>query len=333
MQTLHSPESRATRPEQAPTRGAWLSSGKRHEWQIGTSKTSRFLLNAGLALAIVLVIIATALPNLLRSRSAADQAARARYAAQAGADEQQPAAPAIEPRRVIETASMQMVAAEPAKAAEQIAALAERAGGFVESSQVFHGENQTSRAEVTVRLPAASFEQARAEIRKLAKRVEHENSRSSDVTAQAVDLQATLRNYRAEEAQYLAILHRSASIKDTLEVAQRLGEVRGRIERMQAQLNLLSRQVEMASIAVSLRSEAAAVGPVAWSPMASLRSAWHDAAQGFADYAEAMLVVLFRIPLVLAWGLSVCGLAALGWRVLRWIWKHWFAPVMPQAAS
>ncbi len=284
---------------------------------------------AGLMLALMVVAIAA--PNLLRSRMAADQASRlaadraAQLAEVQGKGEIE--TPTVDLRRVVESGTTRMTVGDPAEAAEAVAAIARRRGGYVEHSQLYRGDSYTSHAEMTLRVPADMFDNVRAEIRQLGKKVEQEDTRMADVTAQSVDLAAALRNYRAEEAQYLGIMGRARTVKDTLEVAQRLSEVRGRIERTQAQVNALSRQVEMASLAVSLRAEGAPLP--SWSPLVSFRGAWRDALAGFADYVDAMFIVLLRVPLVLAWGFTVLALAAMAWHILRWIWRHWFLRAVP----
>ena len=61
------------------------------------------------------------------------------------------------------------------------------------------GQNATA-GTLTIRVPAARFEEARAEIRKLGLRVESEKIDAQDVSRQYVDQDANLRNLRAEEA-------------------------------------------------------------------------------------------------------------------------------------
>ena len=59
------------------------------------------------------------------------------------------------------------------------------------------------------------FEEARAEIRKLGLRVESEKIDAQDVSRQYVDQDANLRNLRAEEAGYLAILKQAQRVNST----------------------------------------------------------------------------------------------------------------------
>lgn len=57
------------------------------------------------------------------------------------------------------------------------------------------------------------FEDGKAEIRKFAARIESEKTDATDVTKQYVDLQARIRNLRAEEAQYLTIMRSAGKVR------------------------------------------------------------------------------------------------------------------------
>ncbi len=144
--------------------------------------------------------------------------------------------------------------------------------------------------------------------------------------AQYVDLDATLRNYRAEEAQYLDIMRRAATVKDTLEVAEKLADVRGRMERQQAQMNLLSKQVEMSAITVTLRTEASPTpATVSWRPVAQLKTAIADAGLSLVALGNFVIFLLVQGPVVLLWSLLIGGLLLVAWKVLRWVYRRFFA--------
>jgi hypothetical protein len=82
-----------------------------------------------------------------------------------------------------------------------------------------------------------------------------------------VNHEASLRNSRAEEAQYLAILKRATAVKDVLEVSSKLEEVRGRIEVGEADLRLLHHQVEMSLLTTNITGVAEAqVFGIRWRP-------------------------------------------------------------------
>jgi hypothetical protein len=239
-------------------------------------------------------------------------------------------------RKMIRTSSIEMTVQRPAEAAEKIRALAEREGGFLVSSEM-RGEQDATGGSLTIRVPAARFEAVRAEIRKFGLRVESEKIEAQDVTRQYVDQEANLRNLQAEEAQYLGILKQAHTVKDTMEVSEKLSEVRGQIEQQQAEFNTLSKQIETVAITVSLRAEAEArVFGLNWRPLYQMKMALRDGLDGVADYASAMTAIAFYLPAVLLWLGTILLGAAVGRRLLRWAarrvfgWQKTAAAVAPQ---
>jgi hypothetical protein len=226
-------------------------------------------------------------------------------------------------RKIIRTSSLEMIVQHPAESAEKIFALVEGLGGYLETSSA-GGENATS-ATLTVRVPADRFEQALAEIRKLGLQVQSERVDAQDVTRQYVDQDANIRNLRLEETQYLAILKQASTVKDMMVVSTQLSEVRGQIERQQAEFNALSRQIETVSISIALRTEAdAQTFGLNWRPLYQLKVALHDGLESVATYTVAMITVLFYLPAALLWaGTILVGLIG-SWRMVRWIGLRWF---------
>jgi hypothetical protein len=141
-----------------------------------------------------------------------------------------------------------------------------------------------------------------------------------------------LRNLRGQEEQYLAILKRAATVKDTLEVSDKLNGVRGEIEQQQAEFDALSKQVETVAITVSLRGEAEAqVFGLHWRPLYQLKLAARQGLDSVGDYAASMASFLFYLPTVLLWLGTILIGAVLGWRILRWAARVLFA--FPKVAA
>jgi hypothetical protein len=164
------------------------------------------------------------------------------------------------------------------------------------------------------------MDEARAQIKKLALSTDLDRTDTNDVTKQYVDMSARLKNYHAEEAQYVAILKQAKTVKDTLAVSEQLSEVRAQIEQLQGELNYLAHQVEMASITVELRPEEQAqfLG-IHWRPLYQAKVAVSDGLEALVDYASTMLGLLARLPAILLWIATVVFLAAVACRLLRWI--------------
>jgi hypothetical protein len=237
-------------------------------------------------------------------------------------------------RKIVRTSSIDLIVQKPAEAAEKLRKLAESVGGFQVSSQVSGGPDATS-ASLTARVPAARFEEARAEIGKLGLRVENERLEAQDVTRQYVDQAASLRNLRAEEAQYLTILKQFRTVKDTLDVSEKLSAVRGQIEQQQAEFDALSKQIETVAINLLLRAEAEArVFGLTWRPLYQMKLALREGLDGLADYASTMTAIVFYLPTVALWLATIMVSAALGWRILRWAERRAFgvkiAAIVPQ---
>ena len=182
----------------------------------------------------------------------------------------------------------------PAGAAEEVRKLAERSGGYLVSSQV-QGSEANASATVSVRVPVAQFESVRNQIRQLGLRVESDKIEAQDVTRDYVDRDSLrLRNLRAQEQQYLQILKRATTVKDTLEVSDKLNEVRGQIEQQQAEFDALSKQIETVAITVELRSDAEAqVLGLQWRPLSRIKAAIRDGLDGLGDYVASMTAFAF----------------------------------------
>jgi hypothetical protein len=306
------------------------------------------------------LIIASAVPNLMRSRLATNEsgervlqterASNVYYSPVAKAKSEQAiladagvvatstaggaSANAAGDRKIVRSGELGLIVQGPAEVAEKIRLLAETQGGFLVSSEVSGGPNATS-GSLTIRVPEARFEETWAEIHKLGRRVETEKIDAQDVTRQYVDQDASLRNLRAEEGQYLAILKQAHTVKETLEVSEKLTGVRGQIEQQQAEFNALSKQVETVAITISLRAEAETqVLGLNWRPLYQMKVALRDGLDAVASYAGAMISILFYLPAVLLWmGTILAGVAA-GWKAWRWVARAFVAgPKGPTVAN
>ena len=128
---------------------------------------------------------------------------------------------------------------EKAAIAQQVAS---RHGGWVEYSYV-----SEDGATISLRIPVPELEAALAELRQLGT-LKSETRSATDVTDQLVDLDARLRNARAEEERLLEILEKATTVDEILMVEDRLSAVRERIERLEAMKKNLEEQVDYATV-------------------------------------------------------------------------------------
>ncbi|MEK7070433.1 MAG: DUF4349 domain-containing protein [Patescibacteria group bacterium] len=249
-----------------------------------------------------------------------------------------PSAVAID-RKIIKNGSLSLLVEKAEDAVSVITKIAENAGGFVENATISDSNNcvyqrysqpctqqAVKSGNITIRVPADKFEDSFASIRTLAIKVESENNNSRDVSAEFTDQQAKLKNMKAEEVQYQEIMKRAVKIEDVLSVTKQLTDVRGRIDVLQGQINYLSRQVDMSTISVDLRSEAN-IGSVGneWRPVSVAKQALKDMLTLLTEYVNGIIVFIIHIPIyllhVLAWLVYfffwVFGLYLI-WQVLKY---------------
>jgi hypothetical protein len=223
-------------------------------------------------------------------------------------------------KKIIRDGSLGLFVISPEEAIKQVEELAKVAGGFVQNSQIYEVRNGVKAGSVIIRVPADKFEATITEIKKLAKEIDREEVDSRDVTEQFIDLEARLHNAQAEEARYLEIMGRAQTIKDTLDVSERLGSVRERIEILTGQLQYLSRQVDMSTINVSLSSyDDVKVFGLRWRPLYEIKKSFREMLTGLTSYIDTMLALIINLPVIILWIVTVGFILWVIWKLLRWI--------------
>ncbi len=178
-------------------------------------------------------------------------------------------------QKVIKTANLTLLVEKVGDAISEINSLAVSKGGFILSSSVTTNPDETQSASVTLKVPVTKFEEVVSEAKKLAKKVELEKVYGQDVTEEYTDLQSQLKNYRAEEAQYLEILKKATTIDDILKVTERLSLVRGQIEMTEGRIKYLESQTDMSTITLTLKEETRLEIPTKeWRPLTTLKLAF-----------------------------------------------------------
>ncbi|HZU45542.1 MAG TPA: DUF4349 domain-containing protein [Terriglobales bacterium] len=242
-------------------------------------------------------------------------------------------------QQVVRSGELHVVVRHPAETLEELERIATHLSGVVMSSQMHGSDENAAWAEITLLVPAEKFEEARAQARKLARKVEQDNVELHDITFQYATDDGTLRNYKAEEAQYLAILKRAGSVRDVVEVTSKLADVRGRIQELETSLRLQQRQVQMSQLKVTMIThEEEGFIAMTWQPLVQARISLHRALRALADYADSMVALALYIPGIALWGFTVVALMKVAWILLRHLIKLFFPGLSlpwrrPQAQS
>jgi Domain of unknown function (DUF4349) len=206
-------------------------------------------------------------------------------------------APAAE-RRIIRNASLTLEVEQPTKAMQAIASIAESRGGFVVTSDsVRHVGTKGSKSyevvTVEIRVPAAQFDAALAEIRGAAGSVTAQKITGKDVTEEYIDLEARLRTQKALEAQLMEIMKRAQEVEDAVTVQRELTNVRTEIERVEGRRRFLENQSSLSTISVTLQPPAPLIGTTGF--FQGVGSAFGEGV----DLAAAITLFLIRLLLAL----------------------------------
>lgn len=164
---------------------------------------------------------------------------------------QDAAAAAVVQRVLIYSAALRVVVPDVEAALKQAQALAGEYDGYMQ---------ELSGDRITLRVPAARFEEALARLESLG-RVVQRDIKAQDVTEEYVDLQARLRNAERLRDRLLALLEKAENVQAILEVERELGRVNQEIERLTGQLNLLNSRAALSAVTIQFERAAPLAGP------------------------------------------------------------------------
>ena len=146
-------------------------------------------------------------------------------------------------RQVIYNGAMALQVADVDEAEDEVAAIAKGMGGWLQKIE---------RPRVTVRVPAAKFEETMTALGELGQVVD-KKVEASDVTDQFLDLKLRLKNAEKVRARFAALLDQAKTVVEALAVEKELARVTEEIERLKGQLALMRDRIAHSTITVSFQ--------------------------------------------------------------------------------
>lgn len=235
-----------------------------------------------------------------------------------------------ESAKIVQSAGLELLVKNAANTAADIERIVTSLHGEIEKADL-HNYGNYREGQLTLRVPMNRLDDAIARFSSLALRVQDQHRETRDITREFTDNEAHLRNMKAEEQQYLVLLRRAGSMKDTLEVTGKLSEVRGNIEQLQGELNWWSHQVEMSAIQIHLTEEPPETMVARWRPLYNAKNSAVVMAHNLGDWIDWVVALVINIPVILVWFVTIGSLLLLGWKMLRWAWFRFFRPPPPPA--
>lgn len=235
-----------------------------------------------------------------RFAAAQASAAAAEPAAGGSTDSKSQAQLVSEQQRIVKTGEITLEVESVANGLSRVRAMAIELGGYVGGSQA--GTLDQS-ATLTLRIPAARFDDALSRLHEIGSKVLSESTREEDVTSSIVDLEARLKNLEASEAQYRLLMAKATKIDDILAVQSRLDDVQGQIEQLSAQLKALGDQADLSTLTVTLQPRAQPIQAASstWDPGDTASSAVGALLQvGQALVTAGIWIGIVGLPLLIA---------------------------------
>ena len=153
---------------------------------------------------------------------------------------------------IVKTGQLSLEVPDLDKAVTQAQSAIAALEGSVSSSNR-SGTGDYASASVTYRVPAGRWDDALAALRKIGSQTLSEQTDTSDVSSQVVDLQARLDNLKTTESALQAIMAKAVAIPDVIAVESQLSQTQGQIEQLTAQRDHLKDQAAMSTLTVTFQ--------------------------------------------------------------------------------
>ncbi|GAC1425460.1 MAG: hypothetical protein NVSMB54_09950 [Ktedonobacteraceae bacterium] len=158
------------------------------------------------------------------------------------------------------------------------------------------------------------------------------NETVQDVTNDFIDTQSRLTNLRSEQTRLLNLLGHAQALGDIITIQDKLTEIEGQIETIEAHLKQLNGQVSFYSIVITLQPLALVEPPSPTAAGWNIGQTFHDAFAASLSFAQGLLTFLVWL---LAYSVYLIPVAVLAWFLFRWRKRSFMAssstPTMPTA--
>jgi hypothetical protein len=231
--------------------------------------------------------------------------------ARGGGGEAAPAAEALA-RKIIYNSGIEIVADDLAKADEQLRQLVKSEKGYIANSELLGVTGSQRQARWTIRIPVDRFDSFREAILKLGE-VKRDSIDSQDVTDQFYDLEARIKNNKAEEESLRKLLEQAKDHTQMLALRQELNRVRSELDVQQGQLKRLDQLSALATFNVTIHERRGYVPPETPAFGTRLERTFGDSLTALRSFGEGAVIVVVAVA---PW-LGVVALAIAPFWVLR----------------
>ena len=189
-------------------------------------------------------------------------------------------------------------------------------GGFISNSSVTAGAgNDASRStgSVTLRVPQPRFGSLVGQVQQVG-RATAVVTNSTDVTSEYVDYQSQISALEASRSQYLAIMTKTTTIGQILQVQGQLNTIETEIQELEGQRNVLDNQAAYSTLTVQINP---GLQPTRAAPESGIKRAIHNSVSGFVAGFEGLVTAIGPVIFALLCLLALLVVGRSTWRATR----------------
>ncbi|WRS28589.1 DUF4349 domain-containing protein [Oscillospiraceae bacterium MB08-C2-2] len=215
---------------------------------------------------------------------------------------------------------------------EDLRALTEQLGGFVQNSRIqgksLNQSNQPRTAYFSLRIPSGKLDELLNRMGESFNLLDVSES-TDDYTDQYFDTESRLRALRLREERLLELLSKTARLEDLFQVEQELSQVRYEIESLTGSQQKIDSMVQLSTVEITLsevveyQEQVAPVKTFGQELRQALRSSWNGFVRGCQLFVLTLAAALPYLLVLFAVGLVVFLIA---WRSAK---KRRSAPPIP----
>ncbi|MDF1514869.1 MAG: DUF4349 domain-containing protein [Anaerolineae bacterium] len=211
-----------------------------------------------------------------------------------GADEMQ--------RMIIYNGDLDLVVKDTDEAQQAILDLVEGLDGYIVNVNSWAYSKGLMNVHITVRVPAAAFNEAMTGIREVAMEINREGVSSSDVTQEYVDLESRLRALEVKAERLEELMDEAEDTEAVLAVYRELADTQQEIEQTKGRMQYLERSSAMATIEIQLTPDEISkpVEVAGWRPEGTIKRAIEALIKTFQFFADVLMwVILYVAPVLI----------------------------------
>lgn len=154
-------------------------------------------------------------------------------------------------KKIVKDGSMTLVVEQLEQAKNRVDTLVKNYGAYYENESLNDYDEQSSY-DLKIRVPSIQFEAFVQALEQGGGEVRFKEIKARDVTDEFIDLETRLQNKKAYLKRYNELLGKANSVKDILEIEEKIRAIEEEIESTTGRLNYLSDQVSYSTLDLSV---------------------------------------------------------------------------------